>query len=157
MFYEADITSLAPHTNKQTSFNGIPLFFIVLTKFVSTFEPKMNQINTVCTPTLCFFSTHFNNILPSTHMTFHFSLAFRFCSQKCCIKYSFLHLPAQWYNNIVTYRPIAGQWLGKHIHAEEYARNNRTSIARQRISKQAFSIITTLCFLLGPCRGVTKG
>jgi hypothetical protein len=38
--------------------------------------------------------------------------------------------------NIVTYGPIARQRLGKHIPAEAYARN-RTSIARQRISKHA--------------------
>jgi hypothetical protein len=53
--------------------------------------------------------------------------------------------------------PIARQRLGKHIPAEAYARNNRTSIARQRISKQAFSTIERLCFLRGPCRGVIKG
>jgi hypothetical protein len=35
--------------------------------------------------------------------------------------------------------------------------NNRTSIARQLISKQAFSTIERLCFLHGPCRGVIKG
>jgi hypothetical protein len=56
---------------------------------------------------------------------------------------------------IVTYRPIARQRLGKHIPAEAYARN-RTSIARQQISKQAFSTIQRLCFLLGPCRWVIK-
>jgi hypothetical protein len=59
--------------------------------------------------------------------------------------------------NIVTYRPIARQRLGKHIPVEAYARNNRTSIARQRISKPAFSTIDRLCFLLSPCRGVIKG
>jgi hypothetical protein len=32
-----------------------------------------------------------------------------------------------------------------------YARNIRTFIARQRISKQAFSTIERLCFLRGPC------
>jgi hypothetical protein len=58
--------------------------------------------------------------------------------------------------NIVTYRSIARQRLGKHIPAEAYARNNRTSIARQRISKQALSTIERLCFLHGPCRGVIK-
>jgi hypothetical protein len=36
---------------------------------------------------------------------------------------------------IVTYRPIARQRLGKHIPAGANARNNRTSIARLRISK----------------------
>jgi hypothetical protein len=35
----------------------------------------------------------------------------------------------------VTCIPIAWQRLGKHILAEANARNNRTSIARQRISK----------------------
>jgi hypothetical protein len=47
-----------------------------------------------------------------------------------------LHL-AQICFRIVTCIPIARQRLGKHIPAEENARNNRTSIARQRISKNA--------------------
>jgi hypothetical protein len=38
---------------------------------------------------------------------------------------------------IVTYRPIARQRPGKHTPAGANARNNRMSIARQRISKQA--------------------
>jgi hypothetical protein len=38
---------------------------------------------------------------------------------------------------IVTYRPIARQRLGKHIPAQAYARNNRTSTARQWISQHA--------------------
>jgi hypothetical protein len=37
----------------------------------------------------------------------------------------------------VTYRPIARQRLDKHIPAGANARNNMTSIARQRISKHA--------------------
>jgi hypothetical protein len=37
----------------------------------------------------------------------------------------------------VTYRPIARQRLCKHIPAGANARNSRTSIARQRISKHA--------------------
>jgi hypothetical protein len=37
----------------------------------------------------------------------------------------------------VTYRPIARQGLGKYIPAEPYARNNKMSIARKRISKHA--------------------
>jgi hypothetical protein len=37
----------------------------------------------------------------------------------------------------VTYRSIARQRLGKYIPAGANARNNRTSIARQRISKHA--------------------
>jgi hypothetical protein len=41
----------------------------------------------------------------------------------------------------VPYRPIDRQRLDKHIPAGANARNNRTSIARQRISKQAFSTI----------------
>jgi hypothetical protein len=41
--------------------------------------------------------------------------------------------------NIVTYRSVARQRLGKHIPAEAYGRSNRTSIIRQRISKKAFS------------------
>jgi hypothetical protein len=36
---------------------------------------------------------------------------------------------------IVTHRPIARQRLGKHIPAGAKARNNMTSIAKQRISK----------------------
>jgi hypothetical protein len=39
--------------------------------------------------------------------------------------------------NIVTYRPIARQRLGKHIPAGANARNNRMPIARQRINKHA--------------------
>jgi hypothetical protein len=57
----------------------------------------------------------------------------------------------------VTYRPIARQRLGKLIAAEAYACNSRTSIARQRISKQAFSTVGRLCFLRGSCRRVIKG
>jgi hypothetical protein len=53
--------------------------------------------------------------------------------------------------------PIARQRLGKHIPAEENAPNNRTSIARKRISKQVFSTIERLCFLRGLCRGVING
>jgi hypothetical protein len=41
---------------------------------------------------------------------------------------------------IVRYRPIARQRLGEHIPTHAYA-HNRTSIARQRISKQALSTI----------------
>jgi hypothetical protein len=37
----------------------------------------------------------------------------------------------------LTYRPIARQRLGKYIPAGVNARNNMTSIARQRISKHA--------------------
>jgi hypothetical protein len=50
----------------------------------------------------------------------------------------------------VAYRPLAMQRLGKD------ARKNRTSIARQRISKQALSTIERLRFLRGPCRGIIK-
>jgi hypothetical protein len=39
--------------------------------------------------------------------------------------------------HIVTYKPIARQRFGKHIPAGAKARNNRTYIVRQRISKQA--------------------
>jgi hypothetical protein len=42
---------------------------------------------------------------------------------------------------IVACIPIARQRLGKHIPAEAKARNNRTSIARQRISQHAFLTI----------------
>jgi hypothetical protein len=38
-------------------------------------------------------------------------------------------------DNIVTYRPIARQRLGKHIPAGANPRNNRTSIAKQLISE----------------------
>jgi hypothetical protein len=40
--------------------------------------------------------------------------------------------------NIVKHRSIDRQRLSKHIPAEAYARNIRASIARQRVSKQAF-------------------
>jgi hypothetical protein len=57
---------------------------------------------------------------------------------------------------IVTCIPIARQRVGEHIPAGAYERNNRTSIARQRISKQAWTI-EGLCFLRSPWRGVIKG
>jgi hypothetical protein len=60
------------------------------------------------------------------------------------------------YLNIVTYRPIARQRLGKHIPEEAYVRKNKTSIVRQRISIQTL-ILERLCFLSGPYRGVIKG
>jgi hypothetical protein len=34
------------------------------------------------------------------------------------------------------YKSIARQRLGKHIPAQAYARNNKTSIARQRTNKK---------------------
>jgi hypothetical protein len=37
--------------------------------------------------------------------------------------------------NIVMYRPIARQRLGKHVSTGTNAHNNRMSIARQQISK----------------------
>jgi hypothetical protein len=46
--------------------------------------------------------------------------------------------------HILTYRPIAGQRLGKHIPAEANA-HNMTSTARQRISKHA-SLTTEAVF-----------
>jgi hypothetical protein len=57
----------------------------------------------------------------------------------------------------MTYRPIARQRLGKHIPSGANTRNNRTSIARQPISKQAFSTTERLFFLHDPCRDVIKG
>jgi hypothetical protein len=57
----------------------------------------------------------------------------------------------------VTCISITGQRLGKLLPAETNTRNNRMSIARQRISKQTSSTIQRLCFLHGPCRGVIKG
>jgi hypothetical protein len=47
--------------------------------------------------------------------------------------------------NIVRHRPIARQRLGKHIPAGDNARNNRTFIATQRISKHA-SLTTETVF-----------
>jgi hypothetical protein len=52
--------------------------------------------------------------------------------------------PEENHEYIVTYRPIARQRLGKHILAQAEGRNNWISIARQRISKQAFSTIERL-------------
>jgi hypothetical protein len=43
--------------------------------------------------------------------------------------------------DIVTCTPTARQLLGKHIRAEANARNNRTSVARQLISKHTFLTI----------------
>jgi hypothetical protein len=48
-------------------------------------------------------------------------------------------------NEYVTYRPIARQQLGKHTPAGANTRNNRRSIARQRISKQV-SLTTEAVF-----------
>jgi hypothetical protein len=49
----------------------------------------------------------------------------------------------------VTYRPIARQRLGKHIPAGANAYNIRTSIARQRISKDAsLTIEAVFCVVL---------
>jgi hypothetical protein len=56
----------------------------------------------------------------------------------------------------VTYKPVGRQRVGKHIRAEEHARNSRTSIARPRVNEQAFSAIERLCFPCGPRRGVIK-
>jgi hypothetical protein len=50
----------------------------------------------------------------------------------------------------VTYRPIARQLFGKYISAGANARNIRTSIARQRISKHT-SLTIEAVFLRGPC------
>jgi hypothetical protein len=58
---------------------------------------------------------------------------------------------------IVTYRPNPRQRLGKHIPAGAIERDNKTSIARQRTSEQAFSTIERLCFLRGPCQVAIKG
>jgi hypothetical protein len=41
------------------------------------------------------------------------------------------------FQDTVTYRPIARQRLDKHIPAEANARDNRTSIVKQRINKHA--------------------
>jgi hypothetical protein len=57
-------------------------------------------------------------------------------------------------NSTVTYRPIARQRLGKHIPTGVNARNNRTSIANQRISRHASLTIERLYFLHGPCKVV---
>jgi hypothetical protein len=56
----------------------------------------------------------------------------------CEVRTEFLH--------IMTYRPTAMQRLRKHIPAKAYVRKNRTSNARQRISKEAFLTIEKLCF-----------
>jgi hypothetical protein len=61
------------------------------------------------------------------------------------------------YYNIVPYRPITRQRLGKHFPAGANALKNRTSIPRQRINKHVFSTTEWLCFLRGPCRGDIKG
>jgi hypothetical protein len=58
-------------------------------------------------------------------------------------------------DNIVTYRPIARQRIGKHIPAGANKPNNRTSIPRQRTSKHA-SLTIVAVFLCDPRRGVIK-
>jgi exoribonuclease II len=52
------------------------------------------------------------------------------------------------YNNVVTCISIARQPLGKHIPAQAYARNNRTLIARPRISKHT-SLTIQAAFSVG--------
>jgi hypothetical protein len=52
--------------------------------------------------------------------------------------------------------PIARQPVAKHIRAETNAQNNRTSLARQRRSKQALSTIQDL-FSVGPPRYYIRG
>jgi hypothetical protein len=75
------------------------------------------------------------------------------------VENSVLGKPHYWdtkeYFNVVTHRPIVRQRPGKHIPAQAYARNKKTSIARQRISKQAFSAIEA-AFLRGPCKVVIQ-
>jgi hypothetical protein len=56
--------------------------------------------------------------------------------------------------NIVMYKPIARQRLGKHTPAEAYAGNNRTSVAKQRISKQAFTTIEGCVFYVVRAEGL---
>jgi hypothetical protein len=51
----------------------------------------------------------------------------------------------RWITHTVTYWSIARQRLGKHIPAGANARNNRTSVARKRISKHA-SLTTEAVF-----------
>jgi hypothetical protein len=48
--------------------------------------------------------------------------------------------------NILKYIFITRQRLGKHIFAQAYARNNRTSIARQRTSQHASLTIEAVFF-----------
>jgi hypothetical protein len=61
------------------------------------------------------------------------------------------------YVNIVTYRPIARQRLRKNIPAGANTRNNRTSIARQRISKHASLTIEGVSSAWSVQRGYKKG
>jgi hypothetical protein len=78
-------------------------------------------------------------------------------NSKYSLDYSVIKRVVKYEGCIVTYRPSARQLLRKQIPTEAYERNNRTSIARQQITKQAFSTIERLCFLCGPCRGVIRG
>jgi hypothetical protein len=85
-------------------------------------------------------------------------LSFFRCLHHCqvCTYSQHIYSYKQYKHNIVTYRPIARQRLAKHILAGVNARNNRTSIARQRIIKQAFSTKKRLCFMRGPGQGIMK-
>jgi hypothetical protein len=56
---------------------------------------------------------------------------------------------------IVTYRAVVRQRLGKNIPAGANARNNSTSIARQRISKHA-SLRAEAVFSVWPVQSVIK-
>jgi hypothetical protein len=57
---------------------------------------------------------------------------------------------------IVTYMSTARQRLGEHIAARANVHNNRTCIARRRLSKQTFSTLERLCFVRGLCEVVVK-
>jgi hypothetical protein len=57
--------------------------------------------------------------------------------------------------NIVMYRPIGRQRLGRHIPVEANAGDNRTSIARQWISKHA-SLTIEAVFSVWPMQSVYK-
>jgi hypothetical protein len=51
-----------------------------------------------------------------------------------------MYIYRQYKHNIVKYRPIARQRLGKHISAGANRLNCRTSTAKQRISKESLLI-----------------
>jgi hypothetical protein len=75
-------------------------------------------------------------------LTPNFISLMRFCQYRCAkTAISKRCLYMHWTQKNVTYRPIGRQRLGKHIPAGANERNNRTSIARQRISKLASLII----------------
>jgi hypothetical protein len=117
-------------------------------EFDSAYEVVLRRLHRLC---LAFNSIYVcASTLPQTKRVFNLVFIFRVQTSLNCVLFHITPTANLGLNN-VTYRPIARQRLGEHIPAEAYSRSNRTSTTRQRIRKQDFSTIESLCFLLGPC------